>query len=227
MAVRLHFIVEGQTEARFVNQVLAPHLAGLFIVADARRVRTSHKDGVKHSGGVTNYELPKQDILQWIREDRRSDARFTTMFDLYGLPSEFPGHSDAVRITDPYEKVRALEDALRDDINDWRFIPYIQLHEFEALILSFPAGLSAEFQDDEDGIRQLVALTAQFESPEHIDDGTDTAPSKRIISEIPDYERRKASAGPIVAANIGLPTLRQKCAHFAEWLSNLERLAED
>ena len=226
MAVRLHFIVEGQTEETFVNQVLRPHLAYLSIVADARCVQTSRKGDVKYSGGVTNYGLPKRDILRWMSSDRGADARFTTMFDLYGLPSEFPGYSDAARIANPYEKVRALEDALRDDINDWRFIPYIQLHEFEALILSFPTGFSAEFQDDEDGIRQLAALTAQFESPEHIDDGIDTAPSKRIISEIPEYERRKASAGPIVAANIGLPALRHKCAHFGEWLGNLEQLAE-
>ena len=226
MAVRLHFIVEGQTEARFVNQVLAPHLAGLSIVVDARRVQTSHKGGVKYSGGVTNYELPKQDILRWTRGDRGADARFTTMFDLYGLPSEFPGHSDAALIANPYEKVRAIEDALGADINDRRFIPYIQLHEFEALILSAPEQLSARFRNREVGIRRLAALSAQFESPEHIDDGVDTAPSKRIISEIPEYERRKASAGPIVAANIGLPTLRQRCAHFEEWLIKLERLAQ-
>ena len=227
MAVRLHFIVEGQTEARFVNRVLAPHLAGLSIVAGARRVQTSHKGGVKYSGGVTNYELPKQDILQWMSEDRRSDARFTTMFDLYGLPSEFPGYSDAALIANPYEKVRAIEDAFGTDINDWRFIPYIQLHEFEALILSDPEQLSARFRNRDDGIRRLAALSAQFESPEHIDDGIDTAPSKRIIREIPEYEGRKASDGPIVAANIGLPTLRRECAHFGEWIYRLERLAED
>ncbi len=226
MAARLHFIVEGQTEARFVNQVLAPHLAGLFILADARRVQTSHKGGVKYSGGVTNYELPKQDILQWMREDRGTDARFTTMFDLYGLPSEFEKRSDATRIVNPYEKVKAIEDTLKAEIDDWRFIPYIQLHEFEALILSDPAYLSAQFPDNQNGIRQLVALVAQFESPEHIDEGPNSAPSKRIIREIPEYKGRKAVAGPVVAEKIGLPTLRQKCAHFAEWLSNLERLAQ-
>ncbi len=226
MAVRLHFIVEGQTEARFVNQVLAPHLAGLSIVADARRVWTSHKGGVKHSGGVSNYELPKRDILQWMRGDRGADARFTTMFDLYGLPSEFPGYSDAALIANPYEKVRAIEDALEADINNWRFIPYIQLHEFEALVLSEPEQLSTRFRNRDVGIRRLATLCGQFESPEHIDEGTDTAPSKRIISEIPEYERRKASAGPIVAANIGLPTLRRECAHFGEWIDWLERLAQ-
>lgn len=226
MAVRLHFIVEGQTEVRFVRQVLAPHLADLSIVVDARRVQTSHKGGVKHSGGISNYELPKRDILQWMSNDRGADARFTTMFDLYGLPSEFPGYSNAALIANPYEKVRAIEDALGADINDRRFIPYIQLHEFEALILSNPEHISGQFGNRDVGIRRLAAMSAQFESPEHIDDGVDTAPSKRIIREIPEYEGRKASAGPIVAAHIGLPTLWRKCAHFGEWIDRLERLAE-
>lgn len=226
MAVRLHFIVEGQTEVRFVRQVLAPHLADLSIVVDARRVQTSHKGGVKYSGGISNYELPKRDILRWMGGDRGADARFTTMFDLYGLPSEFPGYSDAALIADPYEKVKVVEDALKADIDDWRFIPYIQLHEFEALILSNPEHISGQFGNRDVGIRRLAALSAQFESPEHIDDGVDTAPSKRIIREIPEYEGRKASAGPSVAANIGLPTLRQECAHFGEWIGGLERLAE-
>ena len=226
MAVRLHFIVEGQTEEAFVNQVLRPHLAYRSIVVDARCIQTSRKGGTKHRGGINNYELPKQDIFRWIREDRRSDARFTTMFDLYGLPKEFPGRSDAARIANPYDKVKVIEDALGADINDWRFIPYIQLHEFEALILSDPVRFSTQFQDNERGIRQLVDLAYQFESPEHINKGPNSAPSKRIIREIPEYKDRKVVAGPIVAANIGLPTLRQKCAHFAEWLSNLERLAQ-
>lgn len=227
MAVRLHFIVEGQTEETFVNLVLRPHLAYLSIVTDARCVETSRKNGVKYSGGISNYELPKRDILRWMSNDRGADARFTTMFDLYGLPSEFPGYSAAALIANPYEKVKAIEDALGSDINDRRFIPYIQLHEFEALILSNPEHISGQFGNRDVGIRRLAALSAQFESPEHIDEGADTAPSKRIIREIPEYAGRKASAGPIVAANIGLAALRHKCAHFGEWIDQLERLAED
>lgn len=193
MAVRLRFIVEGQTEETFVNQVLRQHLAQMSIVVDARCVQTGNKGGVKHSGGVSNYELPKQDILRWTRGDRRPDARFATMFDLYGLPSEFPGCSDAALIANPYEKVRAIEDALKADIADWRFIPYIQLREFEALILSDPERISGQFGDRDAGARRLAALIPQFESPEHIDYGADTAPSKRIIREIPECECDGAS----------------------------------
>lgn len=224
MAVRLHFIVEGQTEETFVNQVLGPHLATLSIWTKARRVMTSRQHGVKYRGGIKRYAQAESDIKAWMIEDRNSDARFTTMFDLYRLPTDFPGYKDAAQISDPYQRVTALEEALGEDIADRRFIPYLQLHEFEALLLSDPQKLDSQFSDRSTGIQRLVELASTFNSPELINDGNTTAPSKRITHEIPEYERRKQSAGPIVAGKIGLATLRSKCEHFGEWLKSLEAL---
>ena len=223
--IRLHFIVEGQTEETFVNQVLKPHLDDRYIWADARCVLTSRRGGVKHRGGFRNYAQPRRDILSWLREDQNDDARFTTAFDLYRLPSDFPGYGDAQAAADPYDKVRVLEEALRNDIDDWRFIPYLQLHEFEALLLSEPAQLAAQFMERQAGIRTLVTMADRSGNPELINDGPDTAPSKRIIAEIPEYSGMKASAGPIVAERIGLANLRSGCRHFGEWINRLEALA--
>ena len=229
MSIRLHFIVEGQTEETFVNQILCPHLGELSIWADARCVMTRRRRGIKHRGGISNYEKAKNDIRAWTKNDQNSDARFTTMFDLYGLPTDFPGYGDAVQSRDPYRRVKILEDALRDDISDLqrRFIPYFQLHEFEALLFSDPQKLESQFYDRSSEIRKLGEMASKFDSPERINDGNDTAPSKRIIQEIPEYGDMKASAGPIVASKIGLPTLRSKCKHFSEWLSKLEALRND
>ena len=224
MAVRLHFIVEGQTEETFVNQVLRPHLAKLAIWAQARCVMTSRKRGVKHRGGIRRYAQAKRDITAWITEDRKPAARFTTMFDLYGLPSDFPGYEDAAQIPDPYQRVKTLEDALSKDIADPRFIPYFQLHEFEALVLSDPQKLALQFHHRSAEVRKLVEKASEFNSPELVNDGNTTAPSKRIIKEIPEYAGMKVSAGPIVAEKIGLPALRLKCEHFGEWLGRLEAL---
>ncbi len=226
MAVRLHFIVEGQTEEAFVNQTLRPHLADLSVWVKARCVMTSRRRGVRRRGGIGNYAQAKRDINAWMIEDQNPDARFTTMFDLYGLPSDFPGSQDAARRQDPYERVSILEDALSEGISDSRFIPYLQLHEFETLLLSDPQKLDSQFYDRRVGIRRLVEVASGFESPERINDGINSAPSKRITDEIPEYARMKASAGPIVAEKIGLPTLRLKCEHFGEWLGKLERLAQ-
>ena len=66
--------------------------------------------------------------------------------------------------------------------------------------------------------------THVHDTPEKIDDGQHTAPSKRIINEIPEYKHAKATAGPIIANEIGLPTMRRKCPHFNEWLAKLEQL---
>lgn len=228
MSIRLHFIVEGQTEETFVNQTLRPHLGELSIWADARCVMTGRKRGVKHSGGISSYAKAKNDIQAWIRDDQNPDARFTTMFDLYGLPTDFPGYGDAVQSRDPYRRVEILEDALRDDISDprRRFIPYFQLHEFETLLLSDPQKLESQFPDRRYEIQRLGEMAAKFDSPERINDGNDTSPSKRIIQKIPEYGGMKTSAGPIVASKIGLPTLRLRCEHFGGWLGKLEALRE-
>ena len=223
MAVRLNFIVEGQTEEAFVKRILNPHLANLGVYVKARCVLTSRRRNIKHRGGIGSYEKARNDINTWIKEDRNSDVRFTTMFDVYGLPTNFPGYRDAKQRSDPYGRVKVLEDALGEDISDRRFIPHFQLHEFEALLLSDPQKLDSQF-DSSTGIRQLVDMVASFDSPELINDGDNTAPSKRIIGEIPEYEKMKPSAAPIVAEKIGLPTLRLQCKHFDEWLCRLEML---
>lgn len=223
MAIRLNFIVEGQTEEAFVKQILRPYLAGFEVWVQARCVLTSRRRNIKHRGGIESYERARNDINAWIKEDRNSDVRFTTMFDVYGLPTNFPGYKDAKQTSDPYGRVKVLENALEADISDRRFIPHFQLHEFEALLLSDPQKLDSQF-DNSTGIRRLVDMVARFDSPELINDGRNTAPSKRIIGQIPEYERMKVSAAPIVAEKIGLPTLRLKCTHFGEWLCRLETL---
>lgn len=221
--VRLHCVVEGQTEETFVKQILRPHLANQQIMIDARCVMTGTKRGKTYRGGMTSYVRAKRDIERWIKGDRT--AYFTTMFDLYGLPTDFPGYVGAKRIRDPRQRVDDLENALRNDIDDGRFVPYIQLYEFETLLLADPHQLASQFPEQTAAIQKLVEMSADFTSPEEINDGADTAPSKRIIDAIPAYAGMKVSAGPIVAERIGLPILRARCRHFGAWLDQLEALA--
>lgn len=224
MYVRLYFVVEGRTEEGFVKQTLRPYWSSFNVGAIALVVTTSRRRGKR--GGLSTYKKAQNDIIRLTKQEKNLDVRFTTMFDLYGLPDDFPGYEAAALQDDPYQRVQALEDALADDIDDHRFVPYIQLHEFEALLLSDPGKLGSEFIGSADGIARLATMVSRFPSPEHVNDSSDTAPSKRIIRAIPEYEGRKASAGPIVAEKIGLSTMRDKCAHFAEWLAKLENLAK-
>ncbi len=230
--IRLHMVVEGQTEEEFVNSLLIDHFGSHNISTDVRRVETSRRRGKYRRsgtieakifrGGLLDYERAKGDLIRWMKEDQNTDAYFTTMFDLYALPENFPSFVEAKKLRDPYQRVETLERAFEADLTHRRFIPYIQLHEFEALILSDPSGFASRFIEHVAGIRDLVDMCADFRSPELIDDDVNNAPSKRIIRAIPDYKGTKASAGPLIAQRIGLRTIRQKCPHFNEWLTKLE-----
>ena len=57
-------------------------------------------------------------------------------------------------------------------------------------------------------------------------DGERTAPSKRIGAEIPSYSDLKPIAGPLIALEIGLEKIREKCTHFREWFDTLASQAE-
>lgn len=221
--IHLHIIAEGQTEQKFVLKVLAPHLAQHQVFADARCILTS-KDkhtGRQSRGGLPNYLKAKNDIQRWLKEDSRTNCRFSTMFDFYALPNDFPAFAKAKDYADPYHKIACLEAALAQDIADSRFIPYIQLHEFEALILADAQKLDWEYFEHEAAIDSLVEMVGDT-CPELINDGAETAPSKRILKQIPEYD--KVTAGWTVVEQIGLATLRHKCPHFNEWLTRLEQL---
>lgn len=222
--IRLHIVAEGQTEEAFVNDVLAVHLGGFEISADVRCVETSRTRLRIYRGGVRRYQKIQRDLQLWMKEDDNVDSFFTTMFDLYRLPVDSPQFDCARKAADPYSRVKLLEKAFADDINHRRFVPYIQLHEFEALLLSDPAQFGAQFLSHDKAIKHLIRLVSQVVSPELINDGPTTAPSKRIIQEIPEYEGAKVSAGPLIAAKIGIPAMRQRCPHFHEWLLKLEQL---
>jgi len=220
---RLNVIAEGQTEQRFVQQVISEHLASHGVFASVRCVLTGRdKRSVKSfRGGMTTYQRAKKDIETWMKGDRDSRCFFTTMFDLYALPTDFPEFEQALAINDPYKRVRVLEDALAQELGSRRFIPYIQMHEFEALIFCDPWQLGQEYLEHKTAIRNLAKM-AEGQNPELIDGNPETAPSKRILKEIPEYD--KVMAGVEVTKRIGLQTLRSRCGHFNAWISKLESL---
>jgi len=234
--IRLHVLTEGQTELLAVERVLCPHLLGFRVYADARCILTREHETrytpagavVKpvRRGGMRSYQQPRRDLERWMKEDAHPECYFTTMLDLYGLPKDFPGYAAAARCQDPYRRVAALENAMANDIDYYRFIPYIQLHEFEALLLAEPRQLDWEYIDHDPAIAALERLVSGCESPELIDDTPDGAPSKRIITAIPEYDGDKVRVGPEVMGRIGISTLRAKCPHFREWLTRLEALGE-
>lgn len=216
--IRLHVVVEGQTEESFVLDVLAPHLWEHEVVTKVSVVRTS----ADARGGLPKYGKLRRHIGDWMLEDRNDDVRFTTMFDLYRLPPDWPGWSEAAELHDPYDRVTRLEDAVRENLPDRRLIPYIQVHEFEALLLSHPEAFSLRHPQAE-GIGALRAAVARAQdNPELVDDTPAGHPSVRIQRAIPTYS--KTVDGPRIAQAIGIDRMRQQCPHFNDWIDRLVAL---
>lgn len=219
--VRLYVTTEGQTERKFAEEVLGPHLANYNIEVKTRVVLTNRKLGRR--GGIIDYGKIRGDLHRLMLEDQHEEARFTTMIDLYALPQEFPGWAEARQSTHSQNRITILESSLETDINDRRFLPYIQLHEFEALLYCDLSQLQKRIAGSAPGLTRLTNEVSGI-PPEEINDGTTTAPSKRIIRHVPIYERSKVRVGVAAAAAIGLPALRSKCPHFNSWVNRLELL---
>lgn len=192
--IELRVVVEGETEQELIKRVVAPHLARHDVYATPIVVTTKReRDGRKHTGGG--------DWTKWLAElrlhcrDQRPTLRITTLFDLYRLPKNFPGLEQHARISDSAERVGRLEEEMEKEIADPRFLPYLQRHEFEALVLAALPALEAILVEREDriGLKRLIADLGDL-APEDVNDGPNTAPSKRLQAFIPSYnpgDRRK------------------------------------
>jgi hypothetical protein len=217
---RILILVEGQTEERFVKDVLQPFLwkVGVHIepkIATTKRV----KQGADFKGGVTSFHKIEDDIRRLIGDSNAS--LITTMIDYYGLPGDFPKIQN-FQGTASRERARALEMALEEYLNfGSRFLAYFMVHEFEALLFSQPAILS-EVMNVPSSCFKLQEIRDRFSTPEEINDSPETRPSARILNLFPSY--RKRIHGPITSTRIGLETMRQECSHFNEWCIKLEKI---
>jgi hypothetical protein len=217
---RILVLVEGQTEEWFVKEMLEPHLLSLGLTLTAVIVNTRRLEtGEKSKGGLIRYEQVKRELRTLLQD--RNAVRVTTLFDFYGLPHDFPGMAGIPRGS-CYERVAHVERAFASDINHPRFLPYLALHEFEAFIFTAPSRCAWVFSDAPQVIPALEQHRASVNSPEEINEGRETAPSKRIIRAYPRYQ--KTVHGPLAVLEIGLPALRAACPHFNQWLSTIEAL---
>jgi Domain of unknown function (DUF4276) len=221
VSVRLAISVEGQTEERFVKALLVPHLSQSSVYATRAVVATSRSaSGQKAKGGGINIGRVANALRRLLGSHQ--DGYVTSLYDFYGFANKHAG-----------ETAEGLEARIKSALNEPRnLIPYVQLYEFEALLLSDAAITARYFEAPaiEPLIRSAVGLAG---SPEGVNEGETTAPSKRSEawtrqhgSRVRAYSKAtKTLHGPGLAARPTLPVNRASCPRFAAWLSRLEALA--
>ena len=212
-------LVEGQTEEAFVRTVLRPYLVekvNLWLeptIVVTKRVAA----GPSFKGGLGSYRKLRSDLLR--RFDASHFTVVTTLFDYYGFPADAPGIADLPASATPQQKALHVQDAFARDIARSHFVPFLALHETEAWIFSELEHSSWAFPEGS-RLSELRAIRAAVGSPEEINDGFHTAPSRRILAACPAYQ--KAINGPVVLGAIGIDAIRRECPHFDGWLTKLE-----
>lgn len=213
-------LVEGQTEETIVGQVLNPHLAASGLVLEPVILKTKReKWGKTFKGGVTSFGQVERDLRALLGDS--SAAAVTTLIDYYGLPSDFPGIGTRPTGT-PRKRVAHVEQAFAAAIDDARFLPHLTLHEIEAWVFVNPTKCGWVL-DGGTVVQKLAAIRDECGGAEEINEEPETAPSKRIVKLVPDYQ--KPFHGPLAISEIGMQEVRAACPHADKWLKRIEALA--
>jgi hypothetical protein len=218
-------LAEGPTEEAFIKQVLAPALSPIWLIPTIVKTKVTGAKPEK-GGTVTYYEFKRQ--LNLLLGDS-SASIVTTMLDFQGLGSDFPGRYQPEGDT-AVARVLFVQAAMKADVNDTRYLPFLALHEFEALLFVKPQVI-AEVLRKPVLERPLQMIRDGYpETPEDINDSPATSPSARIESKCIEHcgsprVFQKRTHGPIIAARIGLEKIRAECPHFDGWMKKLEAFA--
>ncbi|MGN9782530.1 DUF4276 family protein [Nonomuraea sp. ZG12] len=211
---RLHILCEGQTEETVAREVITPYLqcADVFVT---RSILTTKRPagGTSYKGGLSTWGKLATEIRLLLRDS--SITTLTTLLDYYGLPADTPGMTTRPPGS-PYDRVAHVERAMGQAIGDPRFLPHLVLHEIEAWVILGHEALG-ELTGDAALSHAAQAIVTDAQGAELVNDGADTAPSKRLLRLYPRY--RKTSDGPLVIAEIGIDAIRKGCPHADAWFT--------
>lgn len=203
-------VVEGQTEEEFVNESLRPWLNSHDIF-DVRAIKIRTSRDAK--GGNVSYQKFKSDVTRLLKQEK--DVFVTSLIDFFRLPSSFPHYDAARKMIDSEKRVEFLENAIAMDIDSERFLPYIQLHEFEALLFTSRLGFESLPNLQRRQFIEINEIMAAYPNPELINDNPETAPSKRLKKIYPGYN--KVLHGNFVILENTFTALLEKCPRFRNW----------
>lgn len=210
----LNILVEGQTEKEFVRNNIYPYFFSQGI-SNVRTITIETSPGFK-GGDVRYIARYKPNIKQLLRG--HEDLIVTSFIDFYRLRNDFPKYEESKTSGGVQDRIKFIETVCAADINDPRYIPYIQLHEFEGILFSDRKGFDC-FDLSNSNKRALLEIIEQYPNPELINEGSTSAPSKRLELFIPEYS--KTFHGPFIALENGFESILEKCPRFSVWIETL------
>jgi Domain of unknown function (DUF4276) len=221
---RLHLVVEGDTEELFVIQTLAPYLAARGVYCGKPIVLWTKRNpaGGGYRGGVSTWQNLRNNLIPKLRD---SNAWVTTLIDFYQLPKDTPGLAESASLNNAKLQVTAIQNAISAELAIFsNLIPFITLHEFEALLFASPQKIAEHFGRPNSALSLTNAVQTSG-GAELINHGIHTHPAARLENLFkPNYQKKLDGAA--IANKIGIETMLEQCPHFAAWVRQLCALGQ-
>ena len=212
---RLIIICEGPTEQAFCNDLLRDYFQSKDIILEAPTIKHSN-------GGIVAWDTLRKQIVRHLNEGNCIVSLFVDYYRIR-VSYNFPGWMTSKSINNVYDRMHFLFEQMSLNMDEKlrsRFVPYIQLHEFEGLLFSDISAFQNNFTKNELNFSLLESAVNSADTPEEINNGPATAPSERLKKAVCGYD--KVTDGAFLALEIGLETIREKCILFNEWIEKLE-----
>ena len=210
---RVVIVCEGPTEQEFCKEILCDYFIKKDICIETPLI--------KHSGGgVVPWSTLYRQVSKHLCE---KDVYVSIFIDYYGIKDSYnyPKWEEAKQISNHEKRVEFLEAAMQEQLCQ-RFIPHLQLHEFESLLFSDISVFEKSFMPSELKMDKLRRAVKEFPNPEDINNSPSTAPSKRIEEAVWGY--RKVLYGNFLAMEIGLDKILATCPHFRKWIEDIQNI---
>lgn len=215
----LYFIVEGETEEEFIKRLLIPYLYGRGLRCHIQAILIFMSGGGHGHNNAEHFLNTIEPVLHYSGE-----PVITSLLDFFRFPRKQPVFAACAACRTAVEEAACLQQALFAEVQRIRpypyFIPYVQLHEFEALLFADVVGHELHHP----GIQtEVAAVIDAYPSPEEINSRPESAPSKRLESIYRAYKQhyRKAADAVDVVELIGMDRLLDRCPQFSAWVEHL------
>ncbi|TCC36907.1 DUF4276 family protein [Kribbella sindirgiensis] len=211
-------LVEGQTEAAFVQEILAPYLQSYGAYLTPVIVKTSRlADGTTFKGGGMVWKHYERDLRKLLAATHYRCV--SILVDFYAYPRNGPGAACCDRPHQPRQcaetRVREMERAIADP----RFVPYVVLHEFETWVIAAASESGSVLGDVAVAEKLQAEADAVAGDVELLNDSRQTAPSKRVQRCWPDYD--KVTDGIEAIREAGLEAVIARCPGLRSWIDQL------
>lgn len=197
--IRLGISVEGPTEREFVSRVLGPHLSQFNVWT--RAVDMGGNVSLDKIRGILPALLGNFDHV-------------STLYDFYGFKRRGGLTVDGLQM--------AISEQVTEERRH-RLIPYVQLHEFEALLFAVPEYTVSALGGSDNHLSILREAVNSCGSPEAVNDSPQTSPSHRLLSIFGSAFDKKLH-GPQIILTAGLAAVRAECPRFDSWIASLQQL---